>query len=93
MAIPADETKRYYDFVNQLIKDLGTIAIPPDSMLWHYTNGTALIAIIETGTIFATQPLGSQRHHRVTLRVENSSGGAGVAPGQTQGGRDFLGVH
>ncbi|MFZ0799092.1 MAG: DUF2971 domain-containing protein [Terriglobales bacterium] len=55
MAIPADETKRYYDFVNQLIKDLGTIAIPPDSMLWHYTNGTALIAIIETGTIFATQ--------------------------------------
>jgi hypothetical protein len=55
MEIPAGETQRYYDFVKQLVTDLRTIAIPPDSMLWHYTSGSALIAIIETGTIFATQ--------------------------------------
>ena len=55
MAIPADENKRYYDFIHQLTKDLGTIAIPPDSMLWHYTSGSALVAIVESGTIYATQ--------------------------------------
>src|ERR1700722_14153072 len=55
MAIPADEIKRYYDFANQLIGDLKTIAIPPDSMLWHYTSGSALIQIVDTGTIYATQ--------------------------------------
>jgi hypothetical protein len=55
MTIPINETQRYYDFVRQLTTDLGTIAISPDSILWHYTSGSALIAIVDTGTIFATQ--------------------------------------
>ena len=55
MTIPINETQRYYDFVKQLTSDLGTIAISPDSILWHYTSGSALIAIVDTETIFATQ--------------------------------------
>lgn len=55
MTIPADETKRYTDFALQLKSDLETKATPPNLMLWHYTSGGALIDIIDSGTIYATQ--------------------------------------
>lgn len=55
MTIPAEEKQRYLDFVHQLTAELGTIRIPPDSTLWHYTTGNSLIEIIKSGTIFATQ--------------------------------------
>ena len=55
MEIPADEIQRYYKFVEQLSKDLGSIAIPPETILWHYTTGSSLIKIVDSATIFATQ--------------------------------------
>src|SRR5215469_3361650 len=50
--IPA-ENDAYVRFVFDLIKQhlSGT---PPD-MLWHYTSGAALIDIIKSGSLFATQ--------------------------------------
>jgi hypothetical protein len=55
MPFPDDEKKRYADFAYQLItKDLDAIAIPPDTVLWHYTNGGALVAILESMTLFST---------------------------------------
>ena len=55
MPIPDDEKKRYSDFALQLTRDLKSIAIPPDKILWHYTNGNALISILDSMTIYSTQ--------------------------------------
>ena len=54
MLIPKEERARYVDFAVQLSRDLGSIAIPPDKILWHYTNGSALLAILESMSIYST---------------------------------------
>lgn len=55
MSIPSDERQRYIAFALQLTRELNSLAIPPDTMLWHYTNGSALIAILDSMSIFSTQ--------------------------------------
>jgi hypothetical protein len=55
MPIPADETDRYRQFFLQIARDLNSMAIPPDTTLWHYTHGTALLQIIDSMSIFSTQ--------------------------------------
>jgi len=60
MPIPDDERKRYSNFFLQLTQDLGSMAIQQgaipwqDTVLWHYTNGRALIGIIDSMSIFST---------------------------------------
>lgn len=36
-------------------RELNKLARTPPPVLWHYTDGTALIAIVETGSLWATQ--------------------------------------
>jgi hypothetical protein len=55
MPIPAEEIKRYNDFCGQIPRELGSTVIPPNTILWHYTTGPALIGIVDSGSIFATQ--------------------------------------
>jgi hypothetical protein len=55
MPIPAEEIQRYTNFTVSLTGDLRFMDIPPDTILWHYTNGPALIAIIDSMSIFSTQ--------------------------------------
>lgn len=55
MAIPNEETMRYTDFAIQLAKDIGAIYVPPETVLWHYTNGNALISILDSMSIYSTQ--------------------------------------
>jgi hypothetical protein len=38
-----------------LVAKLQSFAVDPNQTLWHYTNGSALLAIINSGTIFSTQ--------------------------------------
>ena len=54
MAIPADELQRYTDFSVELTRDLKSIAIPPDTILWHYTSGSGLLGIINSMSVFST---------------------------------------
>jgi hypothetical protein len=54
MPIPSDEKSRYFDFALHLTRELESIAIPPDTLLWHYTNGSALIKILDSSEIFST---------------------------------------
>ena len=54
MPIPTDETQRYTNFTVQLSGELGSIDIQPDTILWHYTNGAALLGIIDSMSIFST---------------------------------------
>lgn len=55
MPIADDEKKAYNDFAVELTRELGSVLILPDKILWHCTSGPALIAILETMTIFSTQ--------------------------------------
>lgn len=55
MPMPDDEKRRYTEFAIGLARELGAISIPPDTILWHYTNGQSLIAMLETMSIFSTQ--------------------------------------
>ena len=55
MAIPDEEKARYQAFVLSLAKELGCMQYAPDTMLWHYTNGSALISILDSMTIYSTQ--------------------------------------
>ena len=52
MPIPSDETKRYSDFAVQLTRELGAMEITPNTILWHYTNGAAFLAIVDSMSIF-----------------------------------------
>jgi len=52
--ISQEDRERYVDFAVQLSRDLGSIAIPPDKVLWHYTNGSALISILNSMSIYST---------------------------------------
>jgi hypothetical protein len=54
MPIPADEIQRHTNFIVHLTGDLGAASIPQDAILWHYTNGPALLAIIDSMSIFST---------------------------------------
>jgi hypothetical protein len=55
MSITAEEKSAYIKFSLELAAELGSISIPPDTLLWHYTNGPALISILETMTLYSTQ--------------------------------------
>jgi hypothetical protein len=55
MPIAAEEKKAYNDFAVELARELGSVLTPPETILWHYTSGPALIAILESMTLFSTQ--------------------------------------
>jgi hypothetical protein len=54
MAISDDDKKRYINFVVELAKDLNSISIAPDAVLWHYTTGATLISIFESMSLYST---------------------------------------
>jgi hypothetical protein len=55
MAITDDDKKRYTNFAVKLAKDLASISITADTVLWHYTTGATLISILETMSLYSTQ--------------------------------------
>lgn len=55
MPISHDEKKQYLDFALELAKELKSVSVPPDTVLWHYTSGPSLITIFETMTLYSTQ--------------------------------------
>jgi hypothetical protein len=55
MPVLQEEIAQYREFAEEILKDLGCLDIDPNAVLWHYTTGPALLGIIESGTIYATQ--------------------------------------
>lgn len=56
MPITTDDFRLYDDFLFAIVKDLGCLEPPPpDTLLWHYTNGGGLLGIVESGTLYSTQ--------------------------------------
>ena len=56
MPITASEQRKYDEFVLSIVKEAGALDAPPaNTLLWHYTNGSGLLGIIQSGSLFATQ--------------------------------------
>jgi hypothetical protein len=53
--MPASNVEKYQEFVRQQAKQLGSLDIESDVLLWHYTNGAGLLGILQSGTIYFTQ--------------------------------------
>jgi hypothetical protein len=55
--MPATEQEKYgyQQYIVDRIKVLGCVSYDPEATMWHYTNGSGLIGILESGTIYATQ--------------------------------------
>ena len=55
MPVLEDDLKEYYNFIQEQVKLLGCLDIEGSQLVWHYTTGSSLINIIETGAIYSTQ--------------------------------------
>ncbi|CAA7626016.1 conserved hypothetical protein [Candidatus Terasakiella magnetica] len=63
------ERRAYTQFCGELFNRTFTYPLPP--VLWHYTNGTSLISILESGRLFATQLacLNDQTEYRYSVNL------------------------
>jgi hypothetical protein len=55
MPITQEENNKHFAFVKEQATALQSLEVKSDELVWHYTTGDALINIVETGTIYATQ--------------------------------------
>src|SRR5882762_4393642 len=55
MPITDEERKQYGSFLVDIAKELGSLQVDFGQTLWHYTTGTALLAIVSSGQLYATQ--------------------------------------
>lgn len=54
MLIPREERSKYTAFAEELSKELKSVSIPPNTRLWHYTNGSAVISILDSMSLYST---------------------------------------
>jgi hypothetical protein len=52
--MPVDNEK-YQKFLQAQVERLGSFKFDPETLLWHYTNGSGLLGILSTGTLYSTQ--------------------------------------
>jgi len=55
MPIKLDEQEKYSKFIVEIADELDSLAISQNQILWHYTNGPALVSILESGKLYSTQ--------------------------------------
>jgi Protein of unknown function (DUF2971) len=55
MPILPEEYEQYQAFVKEQAEKLKVFDFDKEQILWHYTTGTGLLGIIESGTLFSTQ--------------------------------------
>jgi Protein of unknown function (DUF2971) len=55
MPVTQEETKKYFEFVQEQVKLLNGMDIDGTQTVWHYTTGDALINIVQSGSLYSTQ--------------------------------------
>jgi hypothetical protein len=53
--ITETERLKFIAFIDAQMKYLKVLEVNSDDKIWHYTSGDALLGIVETGTLYATQ--------------------------------------
>jgi hypothetical protein len=54
MPVTKEEIEEYKAFAKKVATDFGCLEPPPD-LIWHYTDGDGLLAILKSGCLHATQ--------------------------------------
>jgi hypothetical protein len=55
MPVTEAEAKKFRDFTRRVATDAGIMKFDPDMTIWHYTNSSGFLGIVESGAIRATQ--------------------------------------
>jgi hypothetical protein len=55
MPVTVEESIKYHDFVSRIARENGCFDFQPDQVIWHYTDGSGLIGILESSRLHATQ--------------------------------------
>jgi len=55
MHVTLEESEKYRRFVSDIAMEIGVFDFKPDDILWHYTNGSGFLGILQSGMIYATQ--------------------------------------
>lgn len=55
MPATLEENNTYRDFVSKIALELGALPIPPEEIVWHYTDGAGFLGILQSSTLYATQ--------------------------------------
>ncbi len=55
MHVTPQENEKYRGFASEIATEMGVFSFKGDDIVWHYTNGTGFLGIVQTGTIYATQ--------------------------------------
>ncbi len=55
MPVTAEENAKYLAFVQGMLDQIGFLQVEQSQLLWHYTSGDALINIVDSGNLYATQ--------------------------------------
>jgi hypothetical protein len=50
-----EETKTYAAFITEQLNSLGCLEVNLQDVVWHYTTGDALLSIVASDTLYATQ--------------------------------------
>src|SRR5271167_915143 len=53
--ITPEEMQKYSAFIEEQVKFLKVLEFNNQDVIWHYTTGDALLSVVETGTLYATQ--------------------------------------
>jgi hypothetical protein len=72
MPVTPEEKQKYMAFVTEQVKTLKCLEVNPDEIVWHYTSGDALLSIIDSGTLYATQVSGltAQKYDTARSSIE-----------------------
>jgi len=55
MHVTLEESEKYRRFVSDIAMEIGVFDFKSDDILWHYTNGSGFLGILQSGMIYATQ--------------------------------------
>jgi hypothetical protein len=55
MPLLPEDQKLYMEFIQEQVKALGSFDFDPKTTIWHYTTGTGLLGIVQSGTLYSTQ--------------------------------------
>jgi hypothetical protein len=53
--ITSEEMQKFNAFIEEQVKFLKVLEFNNQEIIWHYTSGDALLGVVETGTLYATQ--------------------------------------
>ena len=75
MVVTPPENEKYRSFVSRVAQDLGVFEREPEQLVWHYTNASGFLGILQSATLYATQvaALNDSNETRYATRLFNAA--------------------